>query len=342
LHLDEFNCNFRINYPAIRSNKRKTHKTQLLLTKYFTFDNYRNLVFYIVGMGIDKQLGLGLGRPIVVPDTVGSCGTCSPVVAAGQAATTEAVNAVLDTTWLNENEIDPEAKVRFKSLLQAFAILGLSEGTDFTHSILTVPLNRNKADRYSVFKIGKYNTTILVCRNKKALTYIVRRIVEDRELPIKRSKFRPDGTESDGHIALQLTSVSLQAWRICEIVSGGEVTYFTDLRKVRSEIKAFARSIDLPEDDFGISISKAERARAMTEYGEEISFLAYLKRYRKSLGKNADELDDQALIDSLLLSVGLLSRDKVRKIIEVYNGGMPPGDLMLDDVDLDPGLYGEA
>lgn len=280
-------------------------------------------------MGIDKKLGPGSDRLGSFPDKV----TSGPGISEARTATTEAVNAVLDTTWLKENEIDPEAKVRFESLMQAFGILGLVEGTDFTHSIFHVQITKGKSDQYSVFRIGKYNVTILVCRNKKGLTYIVRHIVEDNELPINRSKFPRDGTESDGHIALQLTSVSLLSWRICEIVSGGKITYFTDLRKVIYDIKAFAQSIDLPAGNFEIPISEAGTARAMTGYGEEISFLSYLKRYRKSLGRNADELSDQLLIDSLLLSVGLLSRAKVRRIIEANNGGQPPDDTILDDVD---------
>lgn len=284
-------------------------------------------------MGIDKQHGPGLGPPGSVLNPL----SCSPVVTKEQTATKESVKAVLDAAGLNGSEIDLGVMVRFESLLQAFAILGLVEGTDFTHSIIDVQLTKGKSDRYSVFRITKYNVTILVCSDKISKTYIVKHIVEDNDLPIYRSKFPRDETELDGYVALRLLSAQVYYWRICEIVSGGKITYFTDLRKVRKEIKAFAKSIGLPEGDFQISISAAGRARAMTEYGEKISFLSYLNRYRKSLGKNADGLDDQSLRDSLLLSVGLLSIDKVRGIIEVNNGGQPSDGPMLDDVDLDLG-----
>lgn len=287
-------------------------------------------------MGIDKELGPGLDRPGLVEDAVRSC---SPDVTTAQTATTEAVKVLLDAILLKENEIAPEVIPHFESLLQAFAILGLGEGTDFTHSILNVPLSKNIADQYSVFRIGKYNMTILVCRNKKCLTYIVRHIVEDHELPISRSKFPRDESESDGYIAFRLLSAPVYYWRICEIVSGGKITYFTDLRKVRSEIKAFAKSIGLPEGDFEISISAAGRARAMTGYGEEISFLSYLKRYRKSLGKNGDGLDDQSLRDDLLSSVGLLSKAKILQVVLANNPNFFDDCPGLDDVDLDLGLY---
>jgi hypothetical protein len=284
-------------------------------------------------MGIDLSAGKdGLWEELnfgvrIIPEEE----TPDPNVAASQATIIKAILAVGqreggDHPGVNvpkgHSDRNRHLKInRIEVVNDALGKLALVSGQDYTISSSKVPKSKlpNTAAYYDyqVFKIKKYNKTILVCNHHANATYIIYHLIEESELPISRDKFSQSESQSTGYFALALNhlqSAHQHTWRLCELISNYEFTYFNDVNRVRVDLVNFANTfgVNLSQLPSQIPRSAGKEIPTMTGYGEALTFKCYLDRYKISLGQNGVGLTNAELRDRLLALLKITSEAKQR------------------------------